>query len=197
MTALLSKDTIDLLWRAARSQNQWSDAPVAEQQLRDLHDLMKWAPTSANGWPLRVVFVRSQEEKERLAATAMSSNAKKILQAPVTAVLAHDLSFFEKMDVLFPHDPSMAKFFAENREVAEITAFRNGTLQAGYFILAARAVGLDCGPMSGFSNEQVDALYFAGTSVRSNMLCSLGTGDPKGLFPRHPRPEFDDVHRIV
>lgn len=193
----LSSQARDLLFREARSQNRWAEEEVPEEKLRELHDLMKWAPTSANGWPLRVVFVCSREEKERLAETAMESNAKKIREAPVTAVLAHDLRFFEQMDHLFPHDPSLAEFFADNDEVAEITAFRNGTLQGAYFMIAARAVGLDTGPMSGFDNDAVDELYFQGTSIRSNFLCSLGTGDPDGLFDRHPRPDFDEVHRIV
>ncbi|REJ81088.1 MAG: malonic semialdehyde reductase [Acidobacteria bacterium] len=198
MKLSISEEAVDVLWREARTQNEWRpDVEVSEDQLRAIHELMKWGPTSGNGWPLRVLYVRSAAEKERLAETAMDSNAAKIRQAPVTAVLAHDLRFFDRMDVLFPHDPDLAEFFADNEEIARTTAFRNGTIQVGYFILAARAVGLDCGPMSGFSNDAVDELYFAGTSWRSNVLCSLGKGDPEGLFPRHPRPGFDEVSRIV
>lgn len=193
----LSPEARDLLFREARTQNAWRDEPVSEVKLRELHDLMKWAPTSANSWPLRIVFVCSKEEKERLAETAMESNAKKIREAPVTAVLAHDLEFYEKMDRLFPHDPGMKEMFAEDEDLAQTTAFRNGTLQGAYFILAARSIGLDCGPMSGFDNDAVDELYFEGTSLRSNFLCSIGHGDPEGVYDRSPRPDFDEVHRIV
>ena len=187
---------MDVLFRDARSQNRWLPREVSRDTLQELHDLMKWGPTSANSWPQRVVFAASAEAKERVASVAMPGNQAKIRQAPVTAILAYDLAFFEKMDVLFAHDPGMADMFRNNPALTEVTAFRNATLQGAYFMIAARSLGLDCGPMSGFDNAKCDELFFAGTSVRSNFLCSIGYGDPEGLFPRLPRPEFTDVCRV-
>ncbi len=186
----------DVLFRDARSQNRWLPREVSRDTLQELHDLMKWGPTSANCWPQRVVFAASAEAKDRVASVAMLGNRDKIRQAPVTAVLAYDLAFFEKMNVLFAHNPGMADMFRDDAALAEITAFRNATLQGAYFMLAARSLGLDCGPMSGFDNAKCDELFFAGTSVRSNFLCSIGYGDPEGLFPRLPRPEFTEVCRV-
>ena len=187
---------MDVLFRDARSQNRWLRREVSRDTLQELHDLMKWGPTSANSWPQRVVFAASAEAKERLASVAMPGNQDKIRQAPVTAILAYDLAFFEKMDVFFAHDPGMAEMFRSNAELSEVTAFRNATLQGAYFMIGARSLGLDCGPMSGFDNGKCDELFFAGTSVRSNFLCSIGYGDPEGLFPRLPRPEFGEVCRV-
>jgi 3-hydroxypropanoate dehydrogenase len=186
----------DVLFRDARSQNKWQDRPVPTSLLEELHDLVKWGPTSANGFPLRVVFAVSDEAREKLAGVAMPGNADKIRSAPVTAILGHDLHFFEKMGELFPHNPGIADMFRGNQSLAEVTAFRNGTLQGAYFMLAARGLGLDCGPLSGFDNTRCDEIFFADTSVRSNFLCSLGYGDPEGLFPRQPRPDFADICRI-
>ncbi len=194
---LLESDALDIIFREARSQNKWLDRDVSDEQLHDLYDLMKWGPTSANGFPVRIVFVRSAEQKEKLASVAMDSNASKIRQAPVTAVLGYDLRFFERLPTLFAHDPSMEKLFENSKELAEITAFRNGTLQGAYFMIAARSVGLDCGPMSGFDNAGVDELFFPGGRIISNFICSIGYGDPDGLFERLPRPSFDDVCLIV
>ena len=188
---------LDLIFRNARSQNSWLDRPVPESLLHELYDLMKWGPTSGNGFPMRVKFVVSAEQKQLLASLAMEGNRPKILTAPVTAVLAHDLEFWRKLPQLFPHNPGMKTFFEENADVAEITAFRNGTLQGAYFMIAARALGLDCGPMSGFDNDAVDRAFFADTSLRSNFICGLGYGDPEGLFDRLPRPAFDEVCSIV
>lgn len=195
--AVVSKEALDVLFREARSHNRWTDDEVPESQLKELFDLLKFGPTSANGWPLRVVFACSDGAKEAIAERSMEGNRQKIETAPVVAVLAHDLEFFDRMDVLFPHDEDMPKMYAKDAELAETTAFRNGTLQCAYFILAARCVGLDCAPMSGFDNAAIDSLYFEGTSIRSNILCALGQGDPAGLFPRLPRPTFDDVCSIV
>lgn len=195
--AVLSKEALDLLFRKARSHNQWSSEPVPDAKLRELFDLLKFGPTSANGWPLRIVFATSEAAKEAIAERSMEGNRKKIETAPVVAVLAHDLEFYDRMDVLFPHNQDMPEMFAEDAELAEVTAFRNGSLQCAYFMLAARSVGLDCAPMSGFDNEAIDALYFEGTSIRSNILCALGHGDPAGLFPRLPRPAFEEVCSVV
>ncbi len=194
---VFSPQALDVLFREARSHNLWTAQPVSEDDLHAVHELMKFGPTSANCWPLRVVYVRSEEAKAALAQCAMEGNRKKIVTSPVTAVLAHDRDFHERMNVLFPHNPGMAKMFANDEELARKTAFRNGTLQGAYFMLAARCVGLDCAPMSGFDNDAVDALYFEGTNVRSNFLCGLGHGDPAGVMPRLPRPAFDDVASFV
>ena len=188
---------LDVIFRDARSQNKWLDRDVSDEQLHQLYDLMKWGPTSANGFPIRIVFVRSDEQKEKLASVAMDSNAAKIRQAPVTAVLGYDLRFFERLPTLFAHDPSMVKLFENSEELAEITAFRNGTLQGAYFMIAARSIGLDCGPMSGFDNAGVNELFFPGGRILSNFICSIGYGDPEGLFDRLPRPSFDDVCLVV
>ena len=195
--SVLSAAAMDIIFRDARSQNRWLDRDVSDDQLHALYDLMKWGPTSANGFPIRIVFVRSDEQKEKLAGVAMDSNAAKIRQAPVTAVLGYDLRFFERLPTLFPHDPGMAKLFENSEELAETTAFRNGTLQGAYFMIAARSLGLDCGPMSGFDNLGVDELFFPGGRILSNFICSIGYGDPEGLFDRLPRPTFDDVCLIV
>ena len=192
----VAEESMDVLFRDARSQNGWLPREVPQETLRELHDLMKWGPTSANGWPQRVVFTLTKESKERLASVAMPGNQDKIRQAPVTAILGYDLAFFEKMDVLFAHDPGMAEMFRNNAELAEVTALRNATLQGAYFMLAARSLGLDCGPMSGFDNAKCDELFFPGTTVRSNFLCSIGYGDPEALFGRLPRPDFDEVCRV-
>ncbi|MCE2559676.1 MAG: malonic semialdehyde reductase [Acidobacteria bacterium] len=186
----IADDALDILFRDARSQNGWLPREVSEETLQELHDVMKWGPTSANCWPQRVVFAVSDEAKERLASIAMPGNQDKIRQAPATAILGYDLAFFEKMDVLFAHNPGMAEMFRGDSELAEVTAFRNATLQGAYFMIAARSVGLDCG------HAKCDELFFAGTSVRSNFLCSIGYGDPEGLFPRLPRPEFAEVCRV-
>ncbi len=193
----LDDPALDLLFREARSQNAWLDRPVPEVVLRELYDLMKWGPTSANGFPIRIVFAQSTESKARLAGVAMESNRKKIQQAPVTAILAYDPRFWTHMHQLFPQSPGMPKMFEGDSQLAETTAFRNGTLQGAYFLIAARSLGLDCGPMSGFDNAAVDRLFLNGTSYRSNFICSIGFGDPAGLFPRLPRPEFDDVCTVV
>ncbi|MCY1211004.1 putative malonic semialdehyde reductase RutE [compost metagenome] len=154
---------------------------------------MKWGPTSVNCCPARLVFLRSREARERLLPALSAGNKEKTLSAPVTAIIGYDTQFYEQLPRLFPHNPSICDAFAgESRQIhAERTAFRNGSLQGGYFIVAARALGLDCGPMSGFDNAAVDAEFFSGTSVRSNFLCNLGYGDDELLFERSPRLEFD------
>ena len=186
-----------MLFREARTYNAWLDRPVSDETLRQLYELVKWGPTSANCLPLRVLFLRTPEAKERLRPALMPGNVDKTMAAPVTAILAYDELFYEKLPVLFPHNPGIRDMFASSPELSDITAFRNGTLQGGYFILAARALGLDCGPMSGFDNEKVDMEFFAAPTaetevmsagrIRSNFLCNLGYGDPAALFPRSPR----------
>jgi len=192
----LDAPALDQLFRAARTHNAWLPQPVADDALRAVYELMKWAPTSANCSPARIVFVRTREGKERLRPALSPGNLDKTMTAPVTAIIGYDLAFHERLPQLFPHADARS-WFEGRPALIETTAFRNGSLQGAYFILAARAVGLDCGPMSGFDNAKVDAEFFAGTAVRSNFLCNLGHGDPAKLFERSPRLAFDDACRIV
>jgi len=193
---VLDASALDQLFRNARTHNVWLPTPVGDDELRAIYELMKWAPTSANCSPARIVFVRSQEAKARLEPALSSGNREKTMAAPVTAIIGYDLAFYDKLPQLFPHTDARS-WFAGKPALIETTAFRNGSLQGAYFILAARAVGLDCGPMSGFDNARVDAEFFAGTAIRSNFLCSLGHGDPAKLFARSPRLAFDDACRIA
>lgn len=186
----------DLLFNHARTHNAWTPQPVADATLRELYDLMKMAPTSANCSPARIVFVRTPEGKARLRPALAPGNVEKAMAAPVTAIIAHDLDFHERLPELFPHADARS-WFAGNDELIRTTAFRNGTLQGAYLILAARAVGLDCGPMSGFDAAQVDEGFFNGTRWRSNFLCNLGYGDSAALFPRSPRLGFEDACRLA
>lgn len=190
---------LGVLFREARSQNGWTDAPVAEAELRELYEVLKWGPTSANSSPARFLFVVSDTAKARLQPHLDPSNVTKMRSAPVTAIIGYDRRFYEHLPFLFPHNAAAPGWFAGERnwEHAETTAFRNGTLQGAYLILAARALGLDCGPMSGFDRDGVDRDFWAGTSVRTNFLCALGHGDPSTLFPRHPRLPFDKACAIV
>jgi 3-hydroxypropanoate dehydrogenase len=192
----LDNAALDQLFRSARSQNTWQDKPVPDSLLVELHDLMKWGPTSANCWPLRVVYVKSPAAKARLIPLLMEGNRAKVQAAPVTAILGMDMAFYEQLPKFFPHTDAKS-WFVGNQPLIEATAFRNSSLQGAYFMLAARALGLDCGPMSGFDADKVNAEFFAGTTVKANFICSLGHGDPAGLFPRSPRPEFADVCSIV
>lgn len=192
----LDAAALDQLFRTARSQNAWLDKPVPDSLLVELHDLMKWGPTSANCWPLRVVYVKSPEAKARLVPLMMEGNRAKVQAAPVTAILGMDMAFYEQLPKLFPHTDAKS-WFVGNTPLIEATAFRNSSLQGAYFMLAARALGLDCGPMSGFDADKVNAEFFTGTTVKANFICSLGYGDPAGLFPRSPRPEFADVCNIL
>ncbi len=197
MSSRLNDLALDLLFRTARTRNGWTDQPVTEQQLRELYDLLKFGPTSGNCCPARFVWVRSAEAKAKLAALASPTNAPKILAAPVTVIIGHDLDFAEKLPQLFPaRGKDMRKFFSDST-VAQVTAFRNGSLQGAYLIIAARALGLDCGPMSGFSNEAVDAEFFAGSRIKSNFICSIGYGSDQNLFPRNPRLTFEEAGRFA
>jgi 3-hydroxypropanoate dehydrogenase len=185
-----------LLFTAARTHYAWLPEPVPDEQLHALYDLMKWGPTSANSSPARIVFVRSAEEKQKLVDCMDQGNKAKTGQAPVTAIIGMDMAFYEKLPQLLPHMDARP-WFAGKPAVIEATAFRNSSLQGAYFMLAARGLGLDCGPMSGFDAEKVNAAFFAGTTVKANFVCSLGHGDPAKLFPRSPRLSFDEACRIV
>ncbi len=192
----LDEASLDLLFREARTFSAWQERAVAPALLEEIYNEMKWAPTSMNASPLRIVFVTSAEGKEKLRPCLMEGNIKQTMAAPVTAILAHDLNFFERMDYLWPHSPVRA-MFERDAKFTEQFAFRNGTLQGAYFLLAARGLGLDCGPMSGFNNAAVDEAFFPGTSWRSNFLCNLGYGDRGKLHPRGPRLDFQEVVRFA
>jgi 3-hydroxypropanoate dehydrogenase len=208
----LSDDTLDVLFRQARTHNEWLDKPVSDDLLRDLYELMKWGPTSANFGPARIVFVRTPEGKQRLVPLVAPGNQAKVSKAPVTAIIAYDLEFYKYAPKLFPTRPETGERFAKMPPAAiEIQALRNSTLQGGYFIMAARSLGLDCGAMSGFDNAKVDAEFFAPgklpagpvgdtsgwTNVKSNFLCNLGYGDASKLFPRNPRLTFEEACRLL
>lgn len=192
----LDDAALDRLFREARTQNRWRDTPVPAEKLAELYDLLKWAPTSANSSPARFVFVTTPEAKAKLKHALSPGNVEKTMTAPVTVIVAHDLQFYDRLPVLFPHADAKA-WFSSNYMLAEQTAVRNGTLQGAYLILAARAVGLDAGPMSGFDNAKVDELFFAGRPWKSNFLVNLGYGDPSGLFARSPRLAFGEACEII
>jgi 3-hydroxypropanoate dehydrogenase len=187
---------LDLIFRTARTYNGYTAEPVSEAELRAIWDLMKMGPTSANASPARIVWCVSDEAKEKLAAVASSTNGDKIRKAPVTAIIGMDMEFYEKLPQLFPHADARP-WFTSNAALAEATAFRNSTLQGAYFLIAARALGLDTGPMSGFDNEAVDAAFFAGTAVKSNFISTLGHGDPSTIFGRSPRLTFEEATTIA
>jgi 3-hydroxypropanoate dehydrogenase len=191
----IDQQSLRQLFLDARTHMAWTDRPVGDATLRALYDTLRWGPTAANCSPLRIVFVRSREAKEKLRPALSPGNADKTMAAPVTAILGHDLGFPDTLPKLFPHADARS-WYAGNAPYIQETAFRNGALQGGYFILAARALGLDCGPMSGFDAEKVNAAFFAGTSVRANFLCNIGFGDASKLHPRGPRLSFDEACRV-
>ncbi|MGD0680196.1 MAG: malonic semialdehyde reductase [Polyangiaceae bacterium] len=193
----VNESAIDQIFRSARTQNGFVDQPVEDAQLRELYDVLKWGPTSNNCSPGRFLFLRTREAKARLRPALMPGNVEKTLNAPVTVIVATDEAFFEKLPQLLPHNPKAIDLYKGHPDLAQSTAFRNGTLQGAYLIIAARALGLDCGPMSGFDNTKVDAEFFAGTSLRSNFLCNLGVGDPMKLFPRSPRLAFEEACQLL
>jgi 3-hydroxypropanoate dehydrogenase len=194
--SVLDDHSLDQLFREARTQNRWQDRPVPDAKLEEIYDLLKFGPTSANSSPARFVFVRTAEGKAKLKQALSAGNVEKTMTAPVTVIIAHDVEFYEKLPFLFPHADARS-WFAGNKAFAETSAFRNGTLQGAYLMMAARAVGLDVGAMSGFDNAKVDELFLAGTSWKSNFLVNIGYGDPAGLFPRSPRLSFDEAARLV
>lgn len=207
----LPDTALDQLFRTARTHYAWLDQPVSDETLRQVFEVMKWGPTSANANPTRFVMLRTREAKERLRPALASGNVEKAMTAPVIVIVAYDLLFYEKLPRLFPHNPNMRKMFATNPQLVETTARRNSSLQGAYFMLAARALGLDVGPMSGFDNAKVDEEFFgAGEEcegceqeflpqghVRSNFLCNLGHGDPSKLMPRLPRFEFTEACSLL
>jgi 3-hydroxypropanoate dehydrogenase len=186
---------MDLLFREARSQNGWQPTPTPGSLIKEAYELARWGPTATNCCPARFRFLRTTEAKERLRPALAPGNVLKVMTAPVVAIIGYDLDFHEKLPQLFPHREVAAGFRAD-LQLAERTAFRN-SLQGAYFMLAARALGLDCGPMSGFDNRRVDELFFAGTSIRSNFLCALGYGDPAAVYKRLPRLSFDEACELM
>lgn len=194
---VLDDRALDQLFREARSYNGWLDKPVSDEQLHAIYDLMKMAPTSANMQPARIVWVKTDAAKERLAALVSEGNRAKVLSAPVTAVIGYDIDFHDELPWLFPHTDARSWFTGDER-AREQGAFRNSSLQGAYLMLAARALGLDCGPMSGFDNAAIDAEFFADEPRhRSNFICSIGYGDPASIFARSPRPDFAKFNIIV
>ena len=196
MTKPVSDTCLDQIFRDARTHNAWRDQDVPDALLHELIELVKLGPTSANSSPARFLFVKSREAKERLKPLLSEGNRDKTMKAPVCAIIGYDLDFYEHLPKLFPHTDARSWFAGKDAKILD-TAFRNGTLQGAYLIIAARALGLDCGPMSGFDNKGVDREFFAGTNIKSNFLCSLGYGDASVLFPRSPRFAFDEMARIV
>ena len=211
MSQPIADAAMDTLFREARTYSAWQDRPVTDQTLRDLYDLLKWAPTSANAAPARFAFLRSAEAKERLRPALAPLNVEKTMSAPVAVIVAYDLKFYDQLPKLFPHSPGMKQLFESNPELVEATAKRNSSLQGAYLILAARALGLDCGPMSGFDHAKVDEEFFAAGKpcfgcdqeffpeghVKTNFLCNLGYGDPSKLFPRLPRLPFNEACSLL
>jgi 3-hydroxypropanoate dehydrogenase len=197
MSKQLSDEGLDLIFRAARTHSTWLDKPVDDALLRQVYDLAKMGPTSANMCPMRVVFVKSKEAKEKLKPALDAGNVDKTMSAPATAIIGMDIHFYEQMPKLFPHADAKAWFKDLPENVLEYIVLRNSSLQGAYFMLAARSLGLDCGPMSGFNNAKVDAAFFAGTTVKSNFLCNLGHGDSTKLFPRNPRLSFEEACQIA
>jgi 3-hydroxypropanoate dehydrogenase len=211
MDQTIDGSALDRLFREARSYTAWQKRPVADQTLRDLYDILRWAPTSANTAPARFAFLRSKEAKERLRPALAPGNIEKTMTAPVTVIVAYDVKFYEHLPKLFPQSPGLKQMFESNPQMVEASAQRNSTLQGAYLIMAARALGLDCGPMSGFDNAKVDEEFFAAGKpcfgceqeffpeghVKSNFLCNLGYGDPSTLFPRLPRLPFEEACSLL
>jgi 3-hydroxypropanoate dehydrogenase len=192
MSEAINPSALKTLFSDARTHNGWQDIPVSDETLREIYDLMKWGPTSANCSPARIVFVRTPEGKEKLAPALSSGNLAKTLAAPVTAIVAWDSEFYERLPELFPHGDARS-WFTTSPELAQETAFRNSSLQAAYLIFACRALGLDTGPMSGFDPQKVDAAFFTGTGLKSNLLINIGYGDASKVYARLPRLTFEDA----
>ncbi|HME36265.1 MAG: malonic semialdehyde reductase [Isosphaeraceae bacterium] len=197
MSDVLSSEDLDLIFREARTHSVWLDKPVEDALLEQVYDLAKMGPTSANMCPMRIILVKSREAKERLKPALDAGNVDKTMKAPVTAIIGMDIHFYEKLPKLFPRADAKSWFKDLPENVLEYIALRNSSLQGAYFMLAARALGLDCGPMSGFDNAKVDEAFFAGTTVKSNFLCNLGYGDASKLYPRSPRLSFEEACKLV
>lgn len=196
MTVPMSDEVLDRVFRTARTYNGFTDEPVSEAALRDIWDLLKWGPTSANQEPLRIAWCVSDAAKEKLAGFCSGQNAPKVLKAPVTAILAMDMEFYEKLPQLFPHTDARAWFLGNDGLIKE-SAFRNSTLQGAYFIIAARLLGLDTGPMSGFDTNKVNEAFFAGTTFKTNFISTLGYGDPSSVHDRLPRLDFEEANQLL
>jgi 3-hydroxypropanoate dehydrogenase len=195
-TPTLPQEALEIILTKARTHSVWLPEAVSDELLKQIYELMKWGPTSANCCPARIVFVKSREAKEKLLPCMAPGNVEKTKAAPVTAIIANDMEFYEKLPKLFPHADARS-WFLGNKALIESTAFRNGTLQGAYFMIAARSLGLDCGPMSGFDNARVDAAFFQGTSWKSNFVCNLGHGDAGKVYPRSPRLGFDEACKVL
>jgi nitroreductase len=195
MTTLNDAD-LDLIFRQARTRNAWSDTPVSDDEIKAIYDLFKWGPTAVNSTPARVVWIKSEDAKQRLAPHLSAGNRAKTMKAPVVAIVGYDVDFHETLPKLFPNAPTAKDWFAD-AAARETSAFRNGALQGAYLIVAARALGLDCGPMSGFDNAGIDAEFFAGTTVKSNFIVAIGHGTEENLYPRNPRLDFDEANTIL
>ncbi len=193
----LSDEALDQVFRAARTHNDWQDKSVSDDLLARLYEVMKYGPTSANCSPARIIFVKSEAGKARLLPHLLDTNRAKTEKAPVCAIIGYDLEFYERIPELFPHNPAARDWFADNEALAQETAFRNGSLQGAYLILAARALGLDAGPMSGFNPAGVDKEFFPDGKVKSNFLCNLGYGDSSALFARGPRLTYNDACETI
>lgn len=193
----ISSRAIARLFTEARSYNGWLPGDVPDASLRQIYDLMKWGPTSMNSQPARILFLKSTSQKERLRPHLSPGNLDKTMSAPVVAIVGYDLTFHDHLPVTFPHLPAARDYYEGKDDLIAATAFRNGSLQGAYLIMATRALGLDCGPMSGFNNAGVDAEFFAGTSIRSNFLCGIGRGDRSKVFGRSPRLDFDTTCQIL
>jgi len=192
----ISKEAIDVIFNNARTYTGWLDKPISDSLLEQIYHLMKIGPTSMNCCPARIVFVKSSEAKERLKSCLDPFNIEKTMMAPVAAIIAYDLKFYEKMDVLWPHSDAMSIFKGKDQLIQE-TCLRNSSLQGAYFIMAARSLGLDCGPMSGFNSEKLDKEFFPEGEIKSNFLCNIGYGDPSFLYPRGPRLDFNEAAKIL
>jgi 3-hydroxypropanoate dehydrogenase len=193
----VSDEALDIIFRDAHTQNKWQDKPVSNAHLMAVYDLMRWGPTSANASPARFYFLTTHAAKERLKPHLSPGNRDKTMMAPAVAIIGTDLDFPEHFPRLFPNNPKMKDVFTGKEEFTRIFGLRNSSLQGAYFIIAARALGLDCGPMSGFDNDGVDKEFFLGTNIKSNFICAVGHGDPAGVFPRNPRLSFDEACRIL
>jgi 3-hydroxypropanoate dehydrogenase len=196
MAGALDDKALDLIFREARTRNGWADTPVSDDEIKAVYDLFKFGPTAVNSTPARIVWIKSEAAKKRLEPHLSAGNRAKSLKAPVVAIVGYDLAFAERLPKLFPHAPGAKDWFPPG-PATETSAFRNGTLQGAYLIVAARALGLDAGPMSGFDNAGVDAEFFAGTTIKSNFLVALGHGTEENLYPRSPRLAFDEANTIL
>lgn len=193
---MINDEALDIIFRQARTRNGWEDRPVSQALIQAVYDLMKWGPTSANCSPARFVFVASDEAKARLKPHLLGGNVDKTMAAPACVIIGHDMEFYEKLPELFPHTDARS-WFVGNDDLIRETAFRNGSLQGAYFMIAARALGLDCGPMSGFDQDGVNGEFFAGTTYKANFLCNIGYGTDKDLFERSPRLAFDEACQVL